>query len=240
MRQNKLRATPAGLTAGRWLGLLLVSGLGVALAACEASEGVSASDRLSGTIPRPQKVTDARAELGEAAFPNLATVPNAPPPVTSRAERSAAMAALEADRSAAGRSAGPRSAGAPGGAAREHIADIYFAQASALLDTQDQEVLRAVAELFRTRGGRLHVVGHSSEEVAGVPDLERRLTNFQISLERARGVAEALERLGVAADRLLVEALTDRDPVYGQSTPEGAAGNRRVEIFQELGNNNGG
>ena len=76
--------------------------------------------------------------------------------------------------------------------------------------------------------------GPRSLEVAAASGLDRSLTNFQISLARARGVAEALERLGVASDRLLVEAATDRKPIYRETTPEGAAGNRRVEIFQEF------
>jgi len=211
--------------------------LGLGLGACGAGKDLSTSDQLLGNIPRPESVTDARTQLDEAEFPNLATVPNRPPAFTPPEERSQVMSELKADRLAAGQGAGPRSSG-EGGAdgRRQHVADIFFPQASARLDTQDQEVLRSVATLFWTRGGRLHVVGHSSEEVAGLPDLERSLTNFQISLDRARGVAEALEDLGVTSDRLLVEALTDREPIYRQSTPEGLAGNRRVEIFQEFRN----
>ena len=228
---------------GRWRLMAAAGCLGLGLAACTGGNGISAGDRLSGTIPRPLKVTDARAELGQADYPNLASVPDRPPETTPREQRSEILAALEEDRGAAGLAGGPRSSGTAG-AARQHVADIYFAQASARLDTQDREVLRAVAELSRSRGGRLRIVGHSSQEVAsqevasqeveGAADLQRSLANFQISLARARGVAEALERLGVDSKQLLVEALTDRDPIYRESTPEGAAGNRRVEIFQEF------
>ncbi len=235
MGQNHAGATQATPKPGRWRRIAAVGCLGLGLAACGGGKGISTEDRLSGTIPRPQKVTDARAELGQADYPNLASVPDGPPETTSRQQRSEIMAALEDDRGAAGLAAGPRSSTAAGaGAGRQHVADIYFAQASARLDTQDREVLRAVAELSRSRGGRLRIVGHSSQEVAGAADLQQSLANFQISLARARGVAEALERLGVESDRLLVEALTDRDPIYRESTPEGAAGNRRVEIFQEF------
>ncbi len=236
MRQMDARASPIALNSGLWRRSLLAVCLGLGLAACGAGKGLSTSDQLAGNIPRPQSVTDARTELDEAEFPNLATVPDRPPEFTPFEERSQIMSALEADRLAASRGVAPRSSG-EGGAAnsqRQHIADIFFAQASTRLDIQDQEVLRSVAGLLWTRGGHLHVVGHSSEEVAGLPGLEQSLTNFEISLDRARRVAEELERLGVASDRLLVEARSDREPIYRQSTPEGLAGNRRVAIFQEF------
>ena len=221
-----LRAAPVDRQPSPWHRIAAAACLGLWLAACASHEGVSPEDRLSGTIPRPLKVTDARAELGRADFPNLASVPDAPPELTSRQESSAVRAALQ-DGRGGGQPAGP-------GAAPQHVADIYFGQASARLDTQDRAVLSSVAELLRSRGGRLRIVGHASLEVAAASGLDRSLTNFQISLARARGVAEALERLGVASDRLLVEAATDREPIYRETTPEGAAGNRRVEIFQEI------
>ena len=235
MRERDGRGTLEWPKPGAWRRFVALGCLGLGLAACSADQGVSAEDRLSGTIPRPLKVTDARAELGQADFPNLGSVPDAPPAATSREARSQVLTALEADRTAAWQGAGPRSSERAGGSAgRRHVADIYFAQASARLDTQDREVLRSVAELSRSQSGRLRIVGHSSQEVPDIPELQQSLTNFQLSLARARGVAEALERLGVPPERLLVEALTDRDPIYRESTPEGAAGNRRVEIFQEL------
>ncbi len=237
MQHPDARKAPARPNAGPWLRILLAGCLGVGLGACGAGKDLSTGDQLRGNIPRPQRVTDARTELDEAEFPNLASVPNRPPAFTPPEERSQVMAALEADRLAAGQGAGPRIAVEGGADGRgQHVADIFFAQASARLDTQDQEILRSVAELLWTRGGRLHVVGHSSEEVAGVPALERSLTNFQISLDRARGVAEELERLGVAPERLFVEALADREPIYRHSSPEGLAGNRRVAIYQEFDN----
>ena len=66
--------------------------------------------------------------------------------------------------------------------------------------------------------------------------LQRELEaiGFYLSAHPLDDYATALERLGVDSKQLLVEALTDRDPIYRESTPEGAAGNRRVEIFQEF------
>ena len=207
-------------------GLLALS-LSPVLSGCGGGAGISAADRLSGTIPRPEKVTDARAELGQAEFPNLASVPELPPAVTSLRERASVLASLEGDRLAAGDDSAPRDPEAP-----THVADIYFPEGSSDLDAQDQAVLRAVAELESRRGGRLRVVGHSSYGQTGEAALDRSLSNFQISLARANSVAEALMRLGVTRDRLLVEARSDSQPAYRETSEAGAAANRRVEIFQ--------
>ncbi len=139
MRRRVAGKTPIGRQAGLWCRALLAGCLGLGLVACGAGEGISTSDQLAGNIPRPQSVTDARAELEGAEFPNLASVPDRPPAFTPPEERSRVMSALEADRLAAGQGPGPR--GPDGGgtdARRQHVADIFFPQASARLYTQDQ------------------------------------------------------------------------------------------------------
>ena len=203
------------------------------LAGCGGGSGISTLDRLTGTIPRPETVTDARGELGQATFPNLASVPEVPPEVTSLRERSRILASLESDRISAGqdRPQGAASGAAVGG----QVANIYFPDGSADLDDQDQAVLRAVAELQGRRGGRLRVIGHSSLGPRGEAALESSLSSFEISLARANSVAEALVRLGVSRDRLLVEARSDSQPAYRETSEAGVAANRRVEIFQEFG-----
>lgn len=227
-RETRCSRRRADLLLPGFLALWLVPGL----SGCGGGAGISTADRLSGNIPRPEKVTDARGDLGQAEFPNLGSVPELPPAVTSLRERSRILASLESDRLSAGQEAPQGADAAPPEAA--HVADIYFPDGSSDLDEQDQAVLRAVAELQSRRGGRLRVVGHSSAGPAGdaAPELERNLSNFQISLARANSVAEALVRLGVTRDRLLVEARSDSQPAYRETSEAGSAANRRVEIFQ--------
>lgn len=55
--------------------------------------------------------------------------------------------------------------------------------------------------------------------------------NERISLQRANAVEEYLKTCGIAADRLTAEGLSYNYPVADNSTKEGRAENRRVEIF---------
>ena len=55
--------------------------------------------------------------------------------------------------------------------------------------------------------------------------------NERISLQRANAVVEYLKTCGIAADRLTAEGLSYNYPVADNSTKEGRAENRRVEIF---------
>jgi len=52
-----------------------------------------------------------------------------------------------------------------------------------------------------------------------------------MSMRRAQRVAQALDALGVPARILQVQARADRDPIYHEVMPSGAAGNRRAEIY---------
>ena len=54
---------------------------------------------------------------------------------------------------------------------------------------------------------------------------------FEKSQQRANAVAQELIREGVPADKVLVEAVGDSQPVYYESMPKGEDGNRRAEIF---------
>jgi outer membrane protein OmpA-like peptidoglycan-associated protein len=123
-------------------------------------------------------------------------------------------------------------------AGNEPAAVLRFAYGSARLGAEDLELLREVAEVYRARGGRLRVVGHSSGDSSSGqgsarPTLARISANFAQSQERADAVAEALRAYGVPAEALLVEARGDSAPLYRETTPAGAFGNRRVEIFLE-------
>ena len=78
--------------------------------------------------------------------------------------------------------------------------------------------------LHQGRGPLLQPHGeHASREA---PDGDLR----QVSGPRKRGGAEIIHE-GVPADKVLVEAVGDSQPVYYESMPKGEEGNRRAEIF---------
>jgi outer membrane protein OmpA-like peptidoglycan-associated protein len=54
--------------------------------------------------------------------------------------------------------------------------------------------------------------------------------NKQLSLQRARAVADLLSAAGIDRDRVAVDGFGETRPIAGNDTPEGRASNRRVEI----------
>ena len=93
--------------------------------------------------------------------------------------------------------------------------------------------VRAAAAAFKADGGRgtIRVVGHASSRTPNMA-VERHLeTIFAKSQARATAVAQDLIHQGVPADKVLVDAVGDSQPVYFESMPKGEQGNRRAEIF---------
>ena len=79
----------------------------------------------------------------------------------------------------------------------------------------------------------VRVIGHASAHTATVDPVEHRVANLEISQRRADAVANALTRLGLRRDKLVVEARSDTQPVYHEFMATGEAGNQRAEIFLE-------
>ena len=93
--------------------------------------------------------------------------------------------------------------------------------------------MRAAVEEFKQRGanGFIRIVGHSSSRTSNMPVEKHLEVIFNKSQDRANAVAKELIAEGVPANRVLVEAVGDSQPVYYESMPKGEDGNRRAEIF---------
>jgi len=115
----------------------------------------------------------------------------------------------------------------------ELAAIIYFNHGSDSLNTQDYQVLEGVSTLYRMRGGKVRVVGHSSARTKTASATDHRVANFDISVSRADAVAGALYEIGLPTEDVITEAKSDSQPVYHEFMPTGEAGNRRVEIYLE-------
>jgi outer membrane protein OmpA-like peptidoglycan-associated protein len=130
------------------------------------------------------------------------------------------------------------SAAVPGGAYADSngvtpSAVVFFPGDTTILDAKARAQVRAAAQAFEQRGGQgyVRVVGHSSSRTANM-SMERHLVwNFEHSQARATAVARELIRDGVPADRVLVQAVGDSQPLYYESMPKGEEGNRRADIF---------
>ena len=161
-----------------------------------------------------------------------------PPPAASTASSAAASPAPSAPLAAS--SAGtqtamltpPPAATAPA-AGSQPSAVVLFPNDAVVLNVAAKAQIRNAAQAFQAHGaqGFVRVVGHSSSRTPNMP-LERHLqVVFERSQERATAVARELIRDGVPAEKVLIEAVGDSQPVYYESMPQGEDGNRRAEIF---------
>ena len=83
------------------------------------------------------------------------------------------------------------------------------------------QVAHALAE--QPAGTRFSVAGHTD-------DSGNSAQNKQLSLQRARAVADQLSTAGIERNRVDVDGYGETRPIAGNDTPEGRASNRRVEI----------
>jgi outer membrane protein OmpA-like peptidoglycan-associated protein len=159
------------------------------------------------------------------------TAPSAPP--LSRGDTTAHDVVRDTYNAMLGVPAGQAAAGGamPSAAAPTDPVVVFFGHGSASITAETRKTLRDLAAAWKARGGILRVVGHASHRTNDMSVVRHRMANFNISLDRAITVSNELIRLGVDPSAVRYEAVSDADPVYYESMPEGEAGNRRAEIF---------
>jgi outer membrane protein OmpA-like peptidoglycan-associated protein len=108
------------------------------------------------------------------------------------------------------------------------IAVIQFGAGSSSLDGGDLAVLQDVARMYKRSGGVIRVFAHASS------DARMAAGNLDVSERRGANVVNTLLRLGVPADAITMEALSDGNPIYTTATAMGVAANRRAEIFLDF------
>jgi len=102
---------------------------------------------------------------------------------------------------------------------------LRFASGEATLDGQARASLKHLAGVLEQeayRNQRVRVIGHTDT---------RGTNHLALSTARARSVADELIKNGVRQERLKVEGRGDQEQVGDNSTDEGRARNRRVEIL---------
>ena len=110
---------------------------------------------------------------------------------------------------------------------------VFFPGDGATLNAASRAKVKEVVQAYQAKGsqGFIRVVGHSSSRTPNMPVEKHLELIFQRSQDRANAVAHELIREGVPADKVLVDAVGDSQPVYYESMPKGEEGNRRAEIF---------
>ncbi|MBO7122500.1 MAG: OmpA family protein [Treponema sp.] len=104
------------------------------------------------------------------------------------------------------------------------LENLHFKPDSAELLPGEAVLLDKIASILKETGqNKLLVNGHTAS--VGNPEGEMAL-----SVERSRSVAKELSKRGIAADRFICRGSGSKYPVADNSTKEGMAQNRRVEI----------
>ncbi|MDZ7684777.1 MAG: OmpA family protein [Gammaproteobacteria bacterium] len=102
--------------------------------------------------------------------------------------------------------------------------NITFATDSAQLKRDFEQVLDSVAVVLKEFDKTLlEVTGHTDSTGS-------ESYNLALSERRANGVANSLQRNGVAVDRMLTQGFGESRPIADNSADEGRQRNRRVEL----------
>ncbi len=115
----------------------------------------------------------------------------------------------------------------------ELVAVVYFPQDSDQVGKSDRELLEEVVALYKERGGRLRLIGHSSGQAGTDDEVAQRMVNLDLSLKQANAVATTLLDLGAEKDKMLIEAKADGEPTGADASVGGGSSDRKVEIFLE-------
>lgn len=105
--------------------------------------------------------------------------------------------------------------------------DEMFRSGSAIIVDEVQPLMLRIADALRKVRGQVRITGHSdSRPIATL----RFPSNWALSQARAQEVREVLAAATGQAERFSAQGRSDTEPVSLNTTPEGRAKNRRVEI----------
>lgn len=104
--------------------------------------------------------------------------------------------------------------------------NVLFAFGKSDLLPASKRSLKDVAEVLKNSDRKLRVIGHTDSVGSDA-------TNMELSKKRADAVRNFLVSQGIPSDRIDTEGVGKAAPIADNSTPEGRANNRRVEIVLE-------
>ena len=93
-------------------------------------------------------------------------------------------------------------------------------------DVAYSTIEKLVKEIAASPNSRILIEGHTDN----VPTGKSGSDNMDLSLRRAKAIANILVLHGIAKDRISVTGYGDTQPIHSNNTEEGRAKNRRVEV----------
>lgn len=202
------RANAFGSWLPLWVGTFVVAGLLAVLYFSLALALSSSSDRVFGQIASLRLPAPAATKIAAAQQPRLA-------PLLSTGDSQNLQVRDEVDRSVV--------------TVRD---DALFEAATANLLRTGADALRPVAAALLRTPGRILVVGHTdshSDRSARFP------SNWELSVERARAVHDALLLFGVPAARMRYDGRADTEPLTASGADRGQVHSGRIEIVLQAG-----
>ncbi|HNL06480.1 MAG TPA: OmpA family protein, partial [Chitinophagales bacterium] len=101
---------------------------------------------------------------------------------------------------------------------------LYFETGKSTLKPESQEQLKNIAAIMKAYPKVEIKLGGYTDNTGD------KQKNMELSQKRAETTMQELVKLGVAAKRLTAEGYGDQHPVADNTTPEGRAKNRRIDI----------
>ncbi|TMQ59300.1 MAG: hypothetical protein E6K72_01765 [Candidatus Eisenbacteria bacterium] len=108
--------------------------------------------------------------------------------------------------------------------------DILFKSGSANLDKEGKDLLAKVADELKSSNYEIAVIGHTDDQKIGPGLAQRYPTNWELGSARASQITRLFKDAGIAESRMLAISAAEGLPRGDNSTPEGRAQNRRIEI----------
>ena len=108
--------------------------------------------------------------------------------------------------------------------------DILFKSGSATLDPKGKELLAKVSDEFKDPKYEVQVIGHTDNQKIGGSLQAKYPTNWELGAARAAQIVRLLSDKGVEPNHLAVISAGQSRPRADNSTPDGRAQNRRIEI----------
>ena len=108
--------------------------------------------------------------------------------------------------------------------------DILFDSGSAALDESGTSVLGRVATQLKKSSHQILVIGHTDNKPIGPTLVKQYPTNWELAGARAASVVRLFADSGLSSKRMRAVSVANTQPVASNTTEEGRAKNRRIEI----------
>ncbi len=111
------------------------------------------------------------------------------------------------------------------------VLTILFANGNSTIGSEYEGDIQEAARLAKEKNAKITVYGFASGRTNSTDEAQHKLTNFKVSVERAKNVAVALVEAGAPEKSISIKVPSDSSSFYRETLPDGESLNRRAEIY---------